>query len=174
MNAHTTPWLVMSLNNAWANATLWSAIQRLPTDEFTAKRPGFFPTLSRTLNHIYVVDLFYLDALETGGKGRAVFDRSDVTQPSELARLQLEADIRLTTFCGRATNSLLAEMRTTDREQGPVEENVAALLLHLVQHQIHHRGQAHVQISDAGMAPPQLDDFYLNHGRAPSAEAYWS
>lgn len=174
MDAHMTPWLAMSLNNAWANATLYSSVQLLPTEAFTAARPGFFPTLSRTLNHIYEVDLYYLDALESGGKGRSVFDRAEITDLSELARLQLEADIRFATFAGRADDNILAEMRVTERDTGDVEEHVAALLLHLVQHQIHHRGQVHVQLSDAGISPPQLDDFYLQHGRAPTAAAYWS
>ncbi|NNL19659.1 MAG: nuclease [Boseongicola sp.] len=174
MDAHTTPWLAMSLNNAWANATLYSAIQLMPNEALTAERPGFFSTLSRTLNHIYEVDLYYLDALENGGKGRSVFDRTEVTDVSELARLQLEADIRFATFCGRLDDAKLAETRTTERDTGPVDEVVAALVLHLVQHQIHHRGQAHVQMSHAGVSPPQLDDFYLTHGRVPTAAAYWS
>jgi len=174
MNAHTTPWLAMALNNAWANATLYSSVQCLPSDAFTAVRPGFFSSLSQTLNHIYEVDLYYLDALESGGKGRSVYDRTEVTDLSKLARLQLEADIRLATFCRRINDNRLAEIRRTEREDSAVDESVAALLLHLIQHQIHHRGQAHVQMSDAGATPPQLDDFYLEHGRVPSAEAYWS
>ncbi len=174
MNAHVTPWLAMALNNAWANATLYQSIKALRPQAFTAARPGFFGSLAQTMNHIFEVDLYYLDALEGGGHGRSVFDRKAVTDAAELARLQLEADIRFATFCGRLNDNTLAEKRTTDRETGPVEENVAALILHLVQHQIHHRGQAHVQLSDAGIPPPQLDDFYLTHGRVPSAEAYWS
>lgn len=174
MNAYMTPWLAMSLNNAWANATLYSTVQTLPAEAFTAPRPGFFPTLSRTLNHILEVDLYYLDALEAGGKGRSVYERSDSTDAADLARLQLEADMRFATFCGGLDDRILAETRSTERDGGPVEENVAALILHLVQHQIHHRGQAHVQLSDAGVSPPQLDDFYLEYGRAPTAAAYWS
>lgn len=174
MKAHMTPWRAMSLNNAWANATLYSAVQCLPADAFTAARPGFFSSLSRTLNHIYEVDLYYLDALESGGLGRSVFDRTEISDLAELARLQLKADIRFATFCGHLSDERLAETRTTDRKDGPVDENVAALILHLVQHQVHHRGQAHVQLSDAGVTPPQLDDFYLTYGRVPSAEAYWA
>jgi hypothetical protein len=33
---------------------------------FEAERTGFFPSLQATLNHIYVIDLFYVDALEGG------------------------------------------------------------------------------------------------------------
>ena len=34
------------------------------------------------------------------------------------------------------------------------------LLMHLFQHQIHHRGQAHAMLSSTSVAPPQLDEFF--------------
>jgi uncharacterized damage-inducible protein DinB len=34
------------------------------------------------------------------------------------------------------------------------------LLLHLFQHQIHHRGQAHAMMSATTRKPPQLDEFF--------------
>ncbi len=167
------PWLKMALNNAWANATLYDALAHLDTAAFTAPRPGFFPSLAATMNHIYKVDLYYLDALEQGGRGRDVYDRVAVTDPTRMASLQADADMRFATFCRTITPQDLAATRTMKRDSGPIEENVAALILHLVQHQIHHRGQAHVQLQDAGVTPPQLDDFYLEYGRVPSAQAYW-
>ena len=39
----------------------------------TRRRTGFFPSLAATLNHILVVDWFYVDALEGGWLGRAAF-----------------------------------------------------------------------------------------------------
>ena len=166
--------LKMALNNAWANATLFAAMSDLPTHAFTAPRPGFFASLSRTMNHIHEVDLYYLDALEAGGKGRAIFQRNDEDDPRVLARQQADSDMRLAVFCKTLTPETLRQTRATDRREGTAQERVDWLLLHLVQHQIHHRGQAHVQLQDAGVAPPQLDDFYLTHGRAPSADLYWS
>ncbi len=173
MSAEKNPWLKMALNNAWASATLYAAINDLPGSEFTAIRPGFFPSLAKTMNHIYEVDLYYLDALEEGDLGRAVYEREDVDDPSKLAALQATADMRFAALCNVITPETLAASRRTQRRDGAVEENVAALILHLVQHQIHHRGQAHVQLQDAGSAPPQLDDFYLEFGRVGSAQAYW-
>ena len=173
MNASKTPWIAMALNNAWANATLYGALKDLPKGGFTDPRPGFFPSLSRTMNHIYEVDLYYLDALEAGGLGRSVYNRDEVPDAGELASLQVGADMRFASFCNGITEDTLGDTRVTERPDGPVTENVAALILHLVQHQVHHRGQAHVQLAHAGIAPPQLDDFYLTHGRAPSAAAYW-
>ncbi|OYX00023.1 MAG: damage-inducible protein DinB, partial [Bosea sp. 32-68-6] len=40
------------------------------------------------------------------------------------------------------------------------EQRLDRLLLHLFQHQIHHRGQAHVMLSGTSVAPPQLDEFF--------------
>jgi uncharacterized damage-inducible protein DinB len=34
------------------------------------------------------------------------------------------------------------------------------LLMHLFQHQIHHRGQAHCMLAGTAIAPPQLDEFF--------------
>ena len=89
-----SPWLKMALNNAWANATLYAALTKLSEEAFNANRPGFFPSLARTMNHIYEVDLFYIDALEGGGKGRSLFQRDDVSDPQTLAALQADADMR--------------------------------------------------------------------------------
>ena len=167
------PWLKMALNNAWANATLYGALTQLDAGDFTATRPGFFSSLSRTMNHIYEVDLFYIDALREGGLGRSVYDREDVTDRVQLGALQADSDMQFAMFCKALTPERLGASVATERKDITVHENVAALILHLVQHQVHHRGQAHVQLSDAGITPPQLDDFYLEFGRVPSAASYW-
>ena len=46
-----------------------------------------------------------------------------------------------------------------------------ALLPHLFQHQIHHRGQAHAMLAGTGVAPPQLDEFFLDWDRHPTVAA---
>lgn len=172
MSEAAGPYLRMALNNAWANARLYQSLLEMSEEDFKAQRPGFFSSLSLTLDHILEVDLYYLDALERGGKGRAVFERIPLVNPRELGAAQAKADQRLIRFCREMTTAVLDEERATDRSGGAVYERVDALLLHLFQHQIHHRGQAHVQVHHAGIAPPQLDEFHLEFERAPSAENY--
>src|SRR3712207_7781263 len=46
--------------------TLFRSCERLPPAELAAPRTGFFPFLRATLNHILVVDRFYVDAMEGG------------------------------------------------------------------------------------------------------------
>ncbi|MAY89286.1 MAG: nuclease [Pseudooceanicola sp.] len=173
MSAATAPFRLLAQNNAWANATLHRAVGTLPTGGFAAPAPGFFGSLKATLNHIWLVDLYYLDALESGGRGRAVFDQPELDDPAELARAQADVDARFIRYCSGLTAETLTEPRQTDRPEGTVQERVDALILHLAQHQVHHRGQAHVQLQTLGVAPPQLDDFFLTYGRVPSAQAYF-
>lgn len=166
------PYLRMALNNAWANETLHAAVASLSPGAFTAPRPGFFPAISQTLNHILLVDRFYLAALQGAPVAYGDVDAPDVEDAGELAALQAAEDQRLVGFCRGLGAAGLAATRDTLRREGRVPERVDALLLHLFQHQIHHRGQAHVQLQDAGIAPPQLDDFHLEYGRVPGAQAW--
>jgi uncharacterized damage-inducible protein DinB len=45
-------------------------------------------------------------------------------------------------------------------------ERMDRQLLHLFQHDIHHRGQAHAMLSGTSVPPPQLDEFF-SVGEAP-------
>ena len=164
----------MAQNNAWANARLHGRISDMDAVTFAAPRPGFFGSLKATLNHIHQVDLYYIDALEQGGAGRTVFAEAEHGDVTTLATAQAETDARLIHFCTALTSETLRETRQTERRGGPVAETVGALLPHLFQHQVHHRGQAHVMLQDAGIAPPQLDDFFLEFERDPAAQAYFT
>src|ERR1044071_2957922 len=67
------PYRAMAYNNGWANHRLLTACERLSQAEFTAPRTGFFPSLRATLNHILIIDRFYIDAMEGGTLGPAAF-----------------------------------------------------------------------------------------------------
>jgi uncharacterized damage-inducible protein DinB len=67
------PYRAMAYNNGWANHRLLAACARLPQANFVAPRIGFFPSLRATLNHILIIDLFYVDAMEGGTLGPAAW-----------------------------------------------------------------------------------------------------
>ena len=148
-------------NNAWANYRLLMACANLSQEDFEAERTGFFPSLQRTLNHIYVIDLFYVDALEGGWLGPKAWE-NDVPCPSlpELQRAQAAVDRRLIAVCNTLTPELLGGTVRLNRDTRIQTERCDRLLMHLFQHQIHHRGQAHAMLSATAVRPPQLDEFF--------------
>jgi uncharacterized damage-inducible protein DinB len=155
--------VAMARNNAWANHRLLGACRALTPEEFVARRTSFFPSLRATLNHILVVDLYYIDALEGDPGALARFDKPpDFADAASLYPVQLASDRRLIAFCERQTDESLAALCHLPRSnRKPPPSTVAAVLAHLFQHQIHHRGQAHAMLSGTPVKPPQLDDFFL-------------
>jgi uncharacterized damage-inducible protein DinB len=165
----------MARNNAWANSRLLGAMQSLGATEFAAPRVGFFPSLRRTLSHLYAVDVYYLDALEETGRGLAIFQPADpdFAEPAALHAAQSASDRRLIALCDRLSPTDLDRRIAIDRgDAGIISERRDTVLAHLFQHQIHHRGQAHAMLAGTAVAPPQLDEFFLDFDRHPSVAAF--
>lgn len=148
-------------NNAWANHRLLGACAELSQAELEAERTSFFPSLQETLNHIYVVDLFYIDALEGGWLGPKAWE-IPIPFPAvaELWEAQAAMDRRFIRLCNALTPALLGEDVRINRGETVQIERRDRLLMHLFQHQIHHRGQAHAMLSGTRIEPPQLDEFF--------------
>lgn len=173
------PFRALARNNAWANHRLLSACAGLSQAEFTAPRTGFFPSLRATLNHILVIDRFYIDAMEGGTLGPAAWaDPEPCATPAALHRAQAAADLRLIAVTEGLDEAGLGRIVAVHRGSRVQRERMDRLLLHLFQHGIHHRGQAHAMLSGTSVAPPQLDEFFADE-EAPLragefAELGWS
>jgi uncharacterized damage-inducible protein DinB len=155
--------VAMARNNAWANHRLLTACEALAPDEFAAPRTSFFPSLKATFNHVLDVDRYYLDALE-GLDALRRYDgpASDLSDARPMRLAQAASDRRLIAFCGRQTEAtLIADCILPRPGRRPPPSPVAAVLEHLFQHQIHHRGQAHAMLAGTAVKPPQLDEFFL-------------
>ena len=155
------PYRSMAYNNAWANHRLLTACAALSPDEFTARRTGFFPSLRATLNHILIIDRFYIDAMEGGTLGpKAWLDAEPCGTVAALHQAQAEMDRRLLAVVNGLNEDGLKQIVAVHREARVQHERMDRLLLHLFQHQVHHRGQAHAMLSGTSVAPPQLDEFF--------------
>ena len=173
------PYRAMAYNNGWANHRLLTACERLSQADFVAPRTGFFPSLRATLNHILIVDRFYVDAMEGGTLGLAAWaDPEPCETPTMLRTAQREIDQRLIAVVERLGIADLNRIVDVQRGTRIQHERMDRLLLHLFQHQVHHRGQAHAMLSATSVSPPQLDEFF-SVGEAPLraaefAELGWS
>lgn len=162
----------MARNNAWSNWRLLEACGRLSEEEFHARRTSFFPSIQATLDHILLVDLYYLDALEGGRLGYGYFaNRKPVTSFAVIRTDQIATDQRLIGFCDRLTQSDLNRVIGIDRGPKGIDwETVADTLSHLFVHQIHHRGQVHAMLAGTSVKPPQLDEYFLQYDAVRRAE----
>ena len=97
----------MAYNNAWANHRLLRACLGLSDAAFMAERVGFFPSIAATLNHVLIVDWFYVDGLEGGSLGPAAFaDRMPCPSPAALLDAQAAVDRRLIAVCDALTDDI--------------------------------------------------------------------
>ena len=166
-----TTYRAMAYNNAWANHRLLGACSRLTQQEFEALRIGFFPSLKATLNHILVIDWFYVDGLEGGRLGpKAWANPEPCATVADLQREQAAVDKRLIAVCEGLVEPSLSRDVKINRDTRIQIDRCDRLLLHVFQHQIHHRGQAHAMLSGTAVKPPQLDEFF-SIGEAPRRAA---
>lgn len=151
-------------NNAWSNHRLLTVCSRLSDAELNAERTSFFPTILWTLNHILIVDWFYIDALVAGGRGRDCFaDENPFSDIAALSDAQRQSDQTLLKFCENLSDADVARLVALDRGNGKTaHETAGAVLSHLFVHQTHHRGQVHAMLSGTSQKPPQLDEYHLD------------
>src|SRR4030095_12677100 len=88
--------------NRLANRRLHAAMAPLSHADFHAIRTSFFPSLAETLNHILLVDTYYIDALDgvrdMEARARAFIPADTL---AELAWRQQLSDERLIGVCER-------------------------------------------------------------------------
>jgi uncharacterized damage-inducible protein DinB len=157
------PYRQLARNNHLANRRLQIAIAALQPAEWHAQRTSFFPSLCATLNHIYCVDLFYIDAMQGGTLGLAAFDE-DIPHPDAmiLAAAQTALDQSLLTLVLALAPSDLSRPVHIHRGARIQTETLADTLMHVFLHDQHHRGQAHAMLSGTSTPPPQLDEFFMS------------
>ena len=166
--------------NRLANHRLHAAMRPLSREAYEAARTSFFPSLAKTLEHILAVDLYYLAALH----GAADAERQWATAPrgvsfETIVAAQAIADQRFIDHVVGLAARALDDVVELDRGEGRIQrERRGHVIAHLINHQVHHRGQAHAMLAGTGVPPPQLDEFLLPseaHLRADDMRALgWS
>ncbi|MGF1609563.1 MAG: DinB family protein [Kiloniellales bacterium] len=155
---------LMARNNLWSNNRLHQACAALSEAQYRQARPSFFGSIHGTLNHILQVDRLYLDRLERRRPTPPPYGEEQCPDLASLSAAQDAADRRLIVLCDGWNDADLAttvSWVTRTRHGGETSNTISATLLHLFQHQIHHRGQVHDMLSQTDVSPPQLDEFFL-------------
>jgi uncharacterized damage-inducible protein DinB len=152
--------------NHWANRRLYAAALALPEEQYRRSTGVFFRSLHGTLNHLLLTDRVWLKRLTGEGEHPLRLDAILFEDRAELARARIAEDARLKRVVGGYSEADLATPLPYKTMSGaPQQQMLADILLHLFNHQTHHRGQAHACCSIlTGSEPPSLDLLLFQRG----------
>jgi uncharacterized damage-inducible protein DinB len=145
--------------NQWANTRIYDAAHSLPRADYYRPAGVFFGSLHGTLNHLLLTDRLWLKRLTGVGEHPNHLDAILHEELGDLTEAREAEDARLIQVIDGYDDRALegpVVYRTTSGK--PQEQVLSDILMHLFNHQTHHRGQAHACISIVtGQEPPTLD-----------------
>ncbi len=149
----------MARYNRWMNERLYALCAGLPDEERKRDRGAFFGSIHGTLDHLLYGDLALLSRF-TGDP--PAMPRLGVRLYDDFAELLAERvrmDERLLAWAAGLTPAWLARpMAFTSQTDGVTRELPSwMLVVHLFNHQAHHRGQLTTLLSQLGLDPGPTD-----------------
>ncbi|MCC6708064.1 MAG: DinB family protein [Gammaproteobacteria bacterium] len=155
--------------HVWAFETLFEALLPLDDDRYRADCGLFFRSIHGTLNHLLVADSVWF--------GRVIgqpFTVSGLDAELESERETLEQ--RLCAHSAhwqhwlkdRSAAEIAAPLAYSNMSGTRFKQETATLLLHVVNHASHHRGQISAAITGFGLDAPEMDlIWYLRRVETP-------
>ncbi|MEM1388665.1 MAG: DinB family protein [Pseudomonadota bacterium] len=153
---------VMMRYNRWQNRSLMAAADSLSDAARWQDRGAFFGSIAATLNHILWDDQVWLARLIGDDARAAEIDaRHPYTDaPRDWATFKRERaafDDRLVAWADGLSATDMARPVRWLRVGCTVETRFGFNLVHLINHQTHHRGQVHSMLTAAGATPEATD-----------------
>lgn len=138
----------------------------MPDEQYRRPTGVFFSSLHGTLNHLLLTDRVWLKRLTGEGEHPLRLDAILFEDRNELARARISEDARLKRVVGGYSDADFAAPLSYQTMSGaPQQQMLSDILLHLFNHQTHHRGHAHACCSIlTGNEPPSLDLLQFQRG----------
>lgn len=143
--------------HAWANQTLMNRLRELPEEVYMQEVQSVFPTISKVMNHIYIVDQGWLSMM--GGKDM----RESMSGVGEMEKkletktvIELEAMYRelaeqFTAFFDQESD-LERKIVLDNPYAGVRDTSLAEMVLQVVNHGTYHRGNVTAMLRQMGHA----------------------
>ncbi len=155
----------MAAYNTEMNRRLYDAAQHLDDTERRANRGAFFGSIQGTLSHLVWADQMWMSRFDGGEKPTVPLSQSGALftefAPMRIAR---EAeDARMTGWATHVTQDWLDGDLSwfSGATQSQRTAGRALLVMHVFNHQTHHRGQAHALLTRAEQDTGATDLFVL-------------
>ena len=163
---------LMARYGTWQNESLIAAADTLDGDARRLGRGAFFGSIENTLNHLLWGDRIWLSRFSDspppdGGIAASVSLAPDWSSYKAERR---ETDAAITSWASAITDrDLQGDLAWHSGAIGQeIVRPVALLVVHLFNHQTHHRGQVHAMLTAAGARPEATDlPFMPGLGRTP-------
>ena len=159
----------MAAYNAETNRRWFDAAARLPDAERRADRGAFFRSMHGTLCHLLWADRMWMSRFAGWDRPAQPIGESAalVEAFGALRAARIDADAGLCAWAATVDAGWLAGMHTwfSGAAGREVTRPTALLVMHMFNHQAHHRGQVHALLTAAGEATGDTDLWLL----APAA-----
>ena len=166
--------------NRWANLRMFSVLESLSPEQFTASRESSFPSIWESVFHILAAEWIWLKRWEGTSpvasqpvKGASFETWKDLRAAGTPPPQNLATVSELRTFCdsleherqdfiaGLSDDALQAPLNYQDMSGNPYSQPLSELMQHLVNHGTYHRGQVTTLLRQAGAPTIALDMLYF-------------
>ena len=161
----------MARYNRWANARLLEALAPMSDEDWHREAGTFFPTVHRTLNHLLVADRTWLARFRGDGWAPTGLDMILHDERPALVAARAALDDEIVAWVDTLDEQRLAApfTYTPVTDPRPVTQPLAPALMHVFNHQTHHRGQLHALATRFLGVSPALDLVYYLRDEAAAA-----
>lgn len=162
----TLEWLgALARYNRWMNDKLYELAATLGDGERKRDRGAFFKSIHGTFNHLLLADRVWLARFTgttvpsgfMGPGGIRSLDQELYADFDELRRERSQTDDDLSAWISELTNERLAAPLVYTRRGAKQESPLWGVVVHVFNHQTHHRGQITTLLSQQGCDPGVTD-----------------
>lgn len=145
--------------NAWANERVYAAAAALSDADYRADHGAFFGSIHGTLNHLLVGDRIWMHRFTGEGPSPTKLDAILHEDFEGLRAARVAEDARIIAYVASLTPSDLDRTirYRTISNPADIEQQLSLALLHVFNHQTHHRGQVHCLLTRITKEAPSLD-----------------
>lgn len=155
---------LMAHYNQWMNQKLYDAATDMNEVDLKKERGAFFGSIFATLNHIAVADTIWLKRLSMVFPTQ--WNLAGIENLQQISSLEMQLSDQLTTLRHYreqldalfmqisdkvSDEELLITVHYTDIKGNPHTKQFFSLLMHVFNHQTHHRGQITTMLSQANI-----------------------
>jgi len=155
---------LLATYNQWMNEKLYSAARTLSDDELAQDRGAFFGSVLGTLNHLVVADRLWLNRLSCHPRFKEALSElatlplptrlDEVLYPdfTQLHQHRVWLDQQIIQFIDSLDElDLGLTLRYNNTRGEPFAKQCSLVLVHVFNHQTHHRGQVTTLLTQAGV-----------------------